>query len=411
MTSFGRLSCSSPPGRRTDSRHHISSMRDVLSQLCSWSLAIALSGLCAAPAAAGPIPNPLNGYYTAMGDSFSSGEGAGAYFSDTNIAGTNQCHRSVYSWPSLVAANFGATGSYFRSTACSGAIVADVRYALAVSGEGQWNEGPQIYGSLSDEVKLVTISIGGNDIGFGEILRRCARNATVRHCQHAVQLYTTNGNHGLLQALIDGGWETIYVHRDMVRGPYWCGTRANPVSCRPLKRVHGDHVLVEWDALSLTELYNEIAEGAPNAQIRVLQYPPVFPPNYTDSVLYGNKPCRVFNRNDGSQVGFWTEFRAGSIQAMANGGALLNATIRNAVADTNNPRIVAVDTSAGFANTNGKARWLCNEVFFEPGTGEVLYTYNRDSFFNGLSGFPPSVESFHPNQDGQVAIAAAVNGS
>src|SRR6476661_5647364 len=56
--------------------------------------------------------------YVALGDSYSSGVGTRTYISD----GTS-CQRSVYAYPSLIAASKGLTLNF---RACSGATVADV---------------------------------------------------------------------------------------------------------------------------------------------------------------------------------------------------------------------------------------------------------------------------------------------
>ena len=75
------------------------------------SLAAASFGL---PAAHAATPS-----YVALGDSYSSGVGTRTYIND----GTS-CQRSVYAYPSLIAA---ARAYSLNFRACSGAKVADVR--------------------------------------------------------------------------------------------------------------------------------------------------------------------------------------------------------------------------------------------------------------------------------------------
>lgn len=90
--------------------------------------------------------------YVALGDSYSSGVGTRQYIND----GTN-CQRSVYAYPELTAQKLGYTLNF---QACSGAKTSDV---LA-------NQ----VGALDSTTKYVTITIGGNDAGFSNVIERCA---------------------------------------------------------------------------------------------------------------------------------------------------------------------------------------------------------------------------------------------
>jgi lysophospholipase L1-like esterase len=91
--------------------------------------------------------------YTALGDSYSSGVGTRSYYSDSG-----SCYRSPSAYPVLTAQRIGAQLTF---AACSGARVADV----------QANQ----LGSLSASTSYVTISIGGNDAGFADVITSCAR--------------------------------------------------------------------------------------------------------------------------------------------------------------------------------------------------------------------------------------------
>ncbi|MEU4264911.1 MULTISPECIES: SGNH/GDSL hydrolase family protein [Streptomycetaceae] len=90
--------------------------------------------------------------YVALGDSYSSGVGAGSYDS-----ASGDCKRSTRAYPALwAAANAPAS---FAFTACSGARTGDVT-------TGQ-------LGPLSSSTDLVSISIGGNDAGFADVMTTC----------------------------------------------------------------------------------------------------------------------------------------------------------------------------------------------------------------------------------------------
>jgi lysophospholipase L1-like esterase len=99
--------------------------------------------------------------YVALGDSYSSGVGAGG--------ATGSCAQSPHAYPALwAAANPGAS---FTFAACSGARTSDV-----ISNQ---------LASLSSSTTLVSITIGGNDVGFSSIMQTCVLDSTSA-CENAV---------------------------------------------------------------------------------------------------------------------------------------------------------------------------------------------------------------------------------
>ena len=120
--------------------------------------------------------------YVALGDSYSSGVGTRSYLND----GTS-CQRSVYAFPSLIAA---AKGYALNFRACSGAKVSDVTNTQL--------------SALSAGTSYVTISVGGNDAGFTSVITTCAQPAWLSDCNGAVskaQSYIKNVLPGLLATL------------------------------------------------------------------------------------------------------------------------------------------------------------------------------------------------------------------
>ncbi|WP_168801626.1 SGNH/GDSL hydrolase family protein [Glycomyces buryatensis] len=101
--------------------------------------------------------------YTALGDSYASGVGAGDYIGDDG------CYRSANAYPKQAAAEI---GEKLKFNACSGAVVADVV------------ENQLIH--LTDETVHVTIGVGGNDAGFSSVLGACAGTDTAA-CTAAVE--------------------------------------------------------------------------------------------------------------------------------------------------------------------------------------------------------------------------------
>lgn len=103
--------------------------------------------------------------YVALGDSYSSGVGTGVY-----DAASGACQRSPLSYPPLWVAEHHPAS--FTFVACSGAKTADVR-ANQIS-------------ALQPTTDLVTITIGGNDAGFGPVLQTCTVADSDRTCLAAV---------------------------------------------------------------------------------------------------------------------------------------------------------------------------------------------------------------------------------
>jgi lysophospholipase L1-like esterase len=125
-------------------------------------VAIALAALvCAVSPAAGAGP------LIALGDSYSSGEGVPP-FVDGTATRFDTCHRSPFAWPLLVARDESRPA---LSYACSGALTGDV-----VDGrdEGEPERRvAQIRGLAGQAPAIVTLTIGGNDVGFKSVLTRC----------------------------------------------------------------------------------------------------------------------------------------------------------------------------------------------------------------------------------------------
>ncbi len=118
--------------------------------------------------------------YVALGDSYSSGVGTG------NESGS--CGQSPSAYPALWAtANAPAS---FTFAACSGATTGDV-----ISSQ---------LSSLSSSTTLVSITIGGNDVGFTSIMETCVLEST-SSCESAVstaEQYANNTLPGQLDTML-----------------------------------------------------------------------------------------------------------------------------------------------------------------------------------------------------------------
>lgn len=105
--------------------------------------------------------------YVAMGDSFSSGEGVPAYENGTDVAGPpeNRCHRSEVAYSRLLNGNPKLRWNLTNFVACSGATSTDII-------NGKYGEPSQL-DALSLNTKVITITVGGNDVGFEPFARKC----------------------------------------------------------------------------------------------------------------------------------------------------------------------------------------------------------------------------------------------
>lgn len=138
----------------------------------------------------------FHGEYLAMGDSYASGEGAYSYVNGTDTV-DDRCHSSYYAWPARLGRDV-FSGSGAHSVACSGAVIRDIAdtspgYVGQMSDGKSWqalnDEQPSFIASVRanfipghlaqahflphTQPRHLTVMVGGNDAGFGQILERC----------------------------------------------------------------------------------------------------------------------------------------------------------------------------------------------------------------------------------------------
>ncbi|WP_327255360.1 SGNH/GDSL hydrolase family protein [Streptomyces sp. NBC_01244] len=300
---------------------------------------------------------PAN-FVVAMGDSYSSGEGAsvsggGDYYKETDLFGTdkklrNACHRSKNAW-SRQATLPGYTKSIgamsdaadarmdYHLIACSGAQTENILSNSATgptNADGQkgnlsYGELPQLdKGYLDQNTSLVTVSIGGNDARFGDVLKECVFAAGLVPCQ---------------DAKLSGMSEPLKVTEPrLIKGPV---------------------------RSSIHTTLLEIAKRAPNAKIVLMGYPPL---------LSGTGGCVP---GIGTAETPW----------LNEIGALLVKEMKNAVADAK-------------ASGNVKA-WFSDPTkpFYGHaicGNPETIHGIVNDKTPGDVGGVPPSAQSFHPKTAG-----------
>lgn len=164
------------------------------------------SGLAAGMGPAGA--DVTAGQYVALGDSYSAGTGAGSM--------SGSCYRSPNAYPALYAADHPAVT--FDFNACGGAVTGDV-------------VNKQL-GDLSGATSLVTLTIGGNDIGFANIITTCTIGSD-QACLDAIDNAKTSA-FAKLPGKLDATYAAVaakapnaeivvlgYPHL-LVDGPAWC---------------------------------------------------------------------------------------------------------------------------------------------------------------------------------------------
>jgi lysophospholipase L1-like esterase len=122
--------------------------------------------------------------YAAVGDSYSSGVGAGSYGS------SGSCYRSSNAYPQLWTNAHSGTSLTFL--ACSGARTGDVI--------SQAN-------SIPSNATLVTVTVGGNDAGFSDVIQTCTLGSD-SDCTNRVNTAKTYINN-TLPALLTNTYNTI----------------------------------------------------------------------------------------------------------------------------------------------------------------------------------------------------------
>ncbi|MET9953348.1 GDSL-type esterase/lipase family protein [Streptomyces sp. NPDC006339] len=163
-------------------------------------LAAALSALTPSPAAASPGSGPTA--VVAMGDSYISGEAGrwlgnslttsgsrngtdrawtGSGYDPSRVYGStaaNGCHRS----DTAEVKSAGPIASALVNLACSGATTDHVFRAThgGVAYKGEAPQADQLATvAATHDVKLIALSIGGNDLGFADIITTCATDYIV----------------------------------------------------------------------------------------------------------------------------------------------------------------------------------------------------------------------------------------
>ena len=231
--------------------------------------------------------------YVSLGDSLSSGEGVPVFepgtADDVDHDGGNLCHRSAQgSYGQLLVADPAVAANLTPAEfwACSGAVAADVTQENPAN-----HEDPQD-SRVSQFTDLITLSMGGSDIGFADIATICALydcqlditgNDAVGSAQWsdtAAQMWDANSY--LIERL------STIVDADKTCADVADGVDAALCAYKTDKAIQAADEISSFasDRLSspsylyngvltarLTSMYVDLGRRAPNAQIMVMPYP------------------------------------------------------------------------------------------------------------------------------------------
>lgn len=113
-----------------------------------------------------PTAYAANGKYVALGDSYAVAPGTRTYDNPNDA-----CRRGPLTYPRLWAAQHSSVA--FVEASCSGATTTDVINSQI----------PQ----LTADTTLVTLQVGGNDVGFVDVLTNCILTIDDRDCINGVE--------------------------------------------------------------------------------------------------------------------------------------------------------------------------------------------------------------------------------
>jgi hypothetical protein len=305
--------------------------------------------------------------YVALGDSFASGEGAATFLPGSDQP-DDMCHRATDGYAETIAQ--ARPGLDFA--ACSGALVRDVFRA----NHSNTSEIAQIFHLSDTATHLVTFSIGGNDIGFADVIADCLSATKLLAVAHK-----HTGGHGC------EGRNT----KRMTSALGWLRKGRN-AGCYQMPGINADTgkprtVCGQQD--SLEKVYEQMAaHTAPDARMLITGYPAFFGTKFKALSAGFRHVCVV-----GSKFGSQADVVLSDAKWLNDVADQLNATIRGAV--TRAARATHRDIEMIDVDTAFRGHRLCD-------------TYKP--YFNGLiiNGKSLDQRSMHPNQQGQAAYYKAL---
>lgn len=332
--------------------------------MIAFLVALAIAIAPAAALASGPR---TGAGYVALGDSYAAGEGLGPFQGGTDVKkGThrNQCHRSqTEAYVDLALPVVLPTVTSRAFWACSGATISDLESAPPQRGPGEQYQQPQQTQTVGPTTQWISLSVGGDDLGFGSIGTACG-GAEISHLR--------------FQRL---PWQPSCTQEIAAQAAKLAGLESN-----------------------LEGLYNRLLTAAPQAKLVVVGYPRIFPSSYKGLPVYQGKPFCIL---DHYPVPLTVDvgMPASDARAIDRFEVALNSTIQRATTMATYPadaaRIKYADTYHASVPRNCKGTTAHASV-----AGLVL-----SPGFNGVGPWYKALigsGTFHPTGDGQRMMASVV---
>ncbi|MDB5074862.1 MAG: hypothetical protein JWO42_1041 [Chloroflexi bacterium] len=362
-----------------------------------------LGDLCAGGDSGGSNQPGVLGCYVALGDSYSSGEGVEPYQPETSTA-FNTCHRSKNAYSQIVARTLGyqpfraKPGAESEFGACSGAVVEDLDFVNHGAPRTNVDEPAQlkhVQARTVSGVSLVALSFGGNDMGFARIVMDCTITGIYRHAAAVL----SKADFATFVGAASNALGKELSASEALAAP--CSAREGPIVNRILPGV----------IARLTRGYREVADAAPRAKVLVVGYPNFFPLTWKADYC-----LNVITREDA----IWTATQI----------AKFDAAIKDAVASAGRANLIYVAPSAAFATHSICSMtdpwfvqpdilsrpnvWLdaANSNLNDPRKPQSYWSLLGSAFMRTLKTLvePATTTSlfFHPNAQGQAALASGV---
>lgn len=310
-------------------------------------------------------------HYVALGDSYSSGEGNPPFLASTNTTGRNadQCHRSNVAYPELIDNDPGLHIASYVSRACSGATSAELEWGFPAN-----HEDAQV-SHITSQTDLVTVGVGGDDVGFKQVLNWCITGLDTGASSDCATMRVPglDGNRESLANL-----ETQLINK--LGDDIFCYSRTGYYDCQP----------------SLHSIYEDIASrAAAGVRIVVLLYPH----------LFTNDPASTGCHLAGAD-GFAARISKTNMVWLNQGVDQLDAKIISEVE-------AAQKAGLNISYADPRTEWNSTSGNASPGGHGVC---TKQPWINGLILQPtvglipvkPSVYSFHPNAAGQQEFSRAI---
>jgi hypothetical protein len=307
-------------------------------------------------------------HYVALGDSYAAGEGARPFLPGTDTS-QNRCHRATRAYPRVILGRGAilpgdSVPPDLDFWACSGGTIPDF-YAPKAGN----NDPPQL-DHLSASTTLTTMSVGGNDAGFPRIAMTCP---------------DVNPPVGFLNGKLEHGHQFNPGFQPNCREFLERPNGSNPSISDLLAGLTTG--LRNEQGRSLPSLYRDVRSRAPSARVFVLGYPGILPLSPTGD-------CgKQIVQEDGNGVGigpYHVDFK------------LTKADMEwmNKVLVRLNQAVQTDAEVAGFTYVDVQNAFAGHDICGDQPWANVLTVKNDQS--------GPSVFSFHPNVQGQAAMADLV---